>query len=64
MDLEDDDLDALDAYRAIIDEVIAGRVEGHHCPACREGELECRFDGTRITISCPNCGKFFEGELA
>lgn len=63
MDHEEDDLDALDAYQAIVDEVVAGRTDGHHCPSCTDGELECTFDGTRITLSCPKCGRFFEGVL-
>ena len=63
MDPEEDDLDALDAYRSIIDEVIGGRTEGHKCPSCIEGELECSFDGRTIRLSCPKCGRFFEGAL-
>lgn len=63
MDPEEDDLDALDAYRDIVDEVIAGRKEGHRCPACHEADLECTFDGLRITLTCPQCGRFFEGVL-
>jgi len=63
VDFEEDDLDGLDAYRAIVDEVIAGRLEGHTCPSCIEGELDCTFDGTTIRISCPKCGKYFEGVL-
>jgi ribosomal protein L37AE/L43A len=63
VDLEEDDLDALDAYQSIVDEVIAGRTEGHKCPSCLDDELECDFDGLRITLTCRKCGRFFEGVL-
>ena len=63
MDPDEDDLDALDTYRDIVDEVVAGRTEGHRCPACQEGVLDCTFDGVLIRLSCPKCGRFFEGAL-
>lgn len=60
----DEDVDALDAYGPIVDEVIAGRTEGHRCPVCHEGDLDCTFDGVTIKLTCPKCGRFFEGALA
>jgi uncharacterized protein (DUF983 family) len=63
-DGQDQDVEALKTFEPVIQEVIAGRIEGHKCPFCREGDLECTFDGLNIKIVCKNCGKFFEGMLA
>jgi hypothetical protein len=64
MEPGDEDLDALDMYRDIVDEVLAGRTEGHKCPVCTEGELDCRFDGTSLRVRCRKCGRSFEAMLA
>jgi hypothetical protein len=61
----EEDVDALAKYDAIVQEVLAGRTEGHKCPGCGDGELECRLDESgRLTIKCLKCGRFFEGMLA
>ena len=62
----DDDLpvDALSQYEDIVNEVLAGRTEGHKCPVCTEGELDCSFDEVTVRIKCRKCGRFFEGMLA
>jgi ribosomal protein L37AE/L43A len=62
----DDQLDysGLESYQEIIEEVISGRTEGHHCPHCHEGILICEMDGVKIFLKCEQCGKFFEGYLA
>ncbi len=64
MDENVDNLDAFDRYQDIIQDVLAGRMEGHKCPYCNKGELEIKFDGSRMYIKCPECGRFFEGMLA
>jgi DNA-directed RNA polymerase subunit RPC12/RpoP len=62
---EDEDIDGLDRYQAIVEEILAGRTDGHRCPWCGDGELACRLDDAgRLTIRCPKCGRFFEGTLA
>lgn len=58
------DVDALSMYEDIVQEVLAGRTEGLHCPVCKEGELECEYDGNRVFVKCKDCGRFFEGWLA
>ena len=58
------DVEALSLYEDVIQEVLAGRTEGLACPICKEGELECEYDGTRVFLKCRDCGKFFEGYLA
>jgi ribosomal protein S27E len=63
-DGEFDELEAMDRYQSIIQEVLAGRMDGHKCPYCGQGELEIMFDGSKMRIQCPNCGRFFEGMLA
>ena len=62
---EEESLDGYARYEEIINEVLAGRTEGHKCPFCRDGDLECRIDGEGfVTRRCPKCGRFFEGMLA
>jgi len=63
-DEQDQDVEALKTFEPVIQEVIAGRTEGHKCPFCLEGDLECTFDGYNMKIVCKSCGKFFEGMLA
>lgn len=64
--MQDDveNLDPLEAYGDIIQEVLAGRSEGHKCPICHEGVLDCRADEVIVRLECPKCGRFFEGMLA
>jgi len=64
LDQNEEDVEGLAIYEDIVSEVLAGRVEGHKCPSCGEGELECTFDGDHVKISCPRCGRYFEGMLA
>lgn len=59
-----EDVEALSLYQDIIHEVLAGRLEGHKCPYCGEGDLECESDGLYVRIRCLKCGRFFEGMLA
>ena len=61
---EDADFQGFDLYEDIVNEVVAGRTEGHKCPACGEGDLECRVDEARVLVKCRKCGRFFEGMLA
>jgi uncharacterized protein (DUF983 family) len=64
MDPGEEDLDALDTWRDVVDEILAGRTEGHRCPVCTEGELDCRFDGMTIRIRCRKCGRSLEAVVA
>ncbi|MBM4394494.1 MAG: hypothetical protein FJ087_02250 [Deltaproteobacteria bacterium] len=61
---EDEDIDAFSRYQDIVDECLAGRTEGHKCPHCGDGDLECKVDEIRIRVRCLKCGKFFEGMMA
>lgn len=61
----EEDIDGLSRYEDIIQEVLAGRTEGHKCPFCGDGELDCSLEETmRVFIRCRKCGRFFEGMLA
>ena len=57
-------LEAYDKYQDAIQEVLAGRTEGLKCPYCGKGDLKVEFDGIRIRLECPECGRYFEGMLA
>lgn len=59
----DEDIDGFSRYEDIINEVLAGRTEGHKCPSCGDGDLECRVDDMHVRIKCTKCGRFFEGML-
>ncbi len=61
---DEDDLDTLEVYGDIIQDVLAGRSEGHKCPICGDGELDCRADEAVVRLECRKCGRFFEGMLA
>jgi ribosomal protein L37AE/L43A len=61
---DEEDVDALDLYGHIVEEVMAGRAEGHKCPVCADGVLDCTLDEAKIVLKCPRCGRFFEGRLA
>lgn len=64
MQNDEDALDAFDAYGDIIQAVVAGRTDGHKCPICGDGELDCRVDEAFVRLECRRCGRFFEGMLA
>jgi len=64
MDRDGEDVGGYSLYEDIINEVMAGRVDGHKCPSCGDGELECTVDEARLLVSCPKCGRYFEGMLA
>ena len=60
----DEDVDGFARYEEILQEVLSGRVEGHKCPFCIEGDLECSADDMKVRVRCLKCGRFFEGSLA
>ena len=46
----------------VLDEIVAGRTEGHPCPFCGGGPLNVpRYDEAGVRLECPDCAKFFEG---
>lgn len=48
----------------ILEEINAGRTEGHSCPFCGGGPLRVpRIDEGGVRIECPSCRKFFEGSF-
>ena len=61
---ENEDVDSWSRYRDIVDEVLAGRTQGHKCPVCGDGDLDCTFDELHLRLQCRKCGRFFEGMLA
>lgn len=64
MDRDEGDVDGLALYENIVNEVLAGRTQGHKCPSCGDGELQCTCDEVEVKITCLRCGRFFEGMLA
>ncbi|MFT7578507.1 MAG: hypothetical protein ACI9MR_000165 [Myxococcota bacterium] len=48
----------------VLDEILAGRTEGHPCPFCGAGPLAVpKFDEGEVRVECSDCGKFFEGKF-
>ncbi len=48
----------------VLDEILAGRTQGHSCPFCGGGPLEVPlFDEGSVRVECPDCRKFFEGKF-
>jgi len=64
MEDEEGDFATYSLYEEIVSEVLAGRTEGHKCPVCVEGELDCSADDMHVMLKCKKCGRFFEGMLA
>lgn len=64
--MQDDteDIGGYSQYEDILNEVLSGRTEGHKCPSCGDGELQCRVDEMSVRIKCTKCGRFFQGQLA
>lgn len=49
----------------ILEECINGRTEGHKCPFCQDGDLECTVEeDVKVMMKCPGCRRFYEGRLA
>ena len=48
---------------SILEDVVNGRLEGHLCPFCRRGELQCEHDNGFVRVSCNHCGAAYEGIL-
>ncbi|MBM4386479.1 MAG: hypothetical protein FJ088_01995 [Deltaproteobacteria bacterium] len=61
--MEENGLEDQSLYQDILDEVFAGRLEGHKCPVC-QGDLECYADESKIKLTCGKCGRVVEGVLA
>jgi ribosomal protein L37AE/L43A len=62
--LDDRDFEDYLVLDEIIQQVCAGKLEGHKCPFCNKADLKCAADDLTVRIECPACGKFFEGTLA
>lgn len=62
--MEGNNEETLSRLQDVLDAVIAGRVEGHICPFCEKGTLKAEVaDQYFVRLECPECRKFFEGEL-
>lgn len=50
----------------VLGEVAAGRTDGHLCPLCDKGQLDCSVDEATDTVrlQCPHCRLLFTGVLA
>lgn len=48
----------------VVEAVVNGRVDGHTCPACGEGELRSSVEGSQVRLVCPACGQGFAGKLS
>ena len=55
------DSDELALLQDVLDEVVNGRTQGHHCPFCGAAPLEVMVDEGKVRIDCKDCGKYFEG---
>lgn len=51
-------------WQDILDQVVNGRTEGHKCPKCSTGTLDCKFDDPYVTIVCLHCGAKIDARLA
>jgi ribosomal protein L37AE/L43A len=48
----------------ILDEIVAGRTDGHACPFCGQGPLKVpRLDEGGVRLECPGCRRFFDGQF-
>jgi len=60
--MNDSESDQYAQLQDILDEVLAGRTEGHPCPFCGGGPLQvAKLDEGSMRLECPSCRKFFEG---
>jgi len=50
----------------VLGEVAAGKTDGHLCPLCDKGQLDCSVDEATDTVrlQCPHCRLLFTGVLA
>ena len=62
--MSDQGFEELSIWQDVLDEVVNGRLEGHKCPKCNVGVLDCKFDGYQVDLSCSNCGAWFKGQVA
>ncbi|MBH24617.1 MAG: hypothetical protein CMH57_09230 [Myxococcales bacterium] len=62
--MSEHDYDELVIWQDILDEIMAGRLQGHRCPYCDAQGLEVEKDPARVYIKCNECGKTFEGRLS
>ena len=49
--------------QSILEDVVNGRLEGHLCPFCRQGDLLCEHDNGFVRVSCGHCKSVYEGIL-
>jgi ribosomal protein L37AE/L43A len=61
--MNEHDYDELVIWQDILDEVMAGRTQGHRCPKCNAPGLEVEKTPSRVYIKCSDCGNTFEGRL-
>jgi hypothetical protein len=62
--MHDPDSDDFALLQDILEEVLAGRPDGHACPFCGGGPLKVpRLDEGRVRLECPSCRRFFDGNF-
>lgn len=61
--MKEQDYDELVAWQDILDEIMAGRTKGHHCPKCQAPGLDVDKNPARVFVRCNDCGVTFEGRL-
>jgi ribosomal protein L37AE/L43A len=61
--MSDHDYDELVVWQDILDEVMAGRTQGHRCPYCNADKLQVEKTPAQVFIKCSECGKTFKGRL-
>lgn len=62
--MHDSESDQVALLQDILDDILAGRTEGHACPFCGAGPLEVPIiDEGQVRVECPSCRKFFEGKF-
>lgn len=57
------DYDKLVVWQDVLDEVMAGRTQGHRCPECHAKGLKVERTPAKVSIKCEECGVHFEGRL-
>ncbi len=57
-----DESQIIDWYE-VVEAVSNGRMTGHRCPICHQGDLETAREGSKLRLRCPECGEGFEGNM-
>jgi len=64
----DDPEEMMSMLQDVLDDVLLGRTENHKCPFCGKATLDVEApmeygEVSWVRISCPGCGRTFEGQV-